>query len=157
MENLSNIAQLLDQTFAGISLTRLISVFAILFFALLLKKVIAHLFTRTIFKAAQKTSSEMDDILLKSINKPAEFLTLVFGCYLSVEILQLPSAPNDIDQIARNIVQILLTFNLAWFCYNGVSLLAHWLGHWAGRTESTLDDQLIPIFQQVGAGDIKCV
>lgn len=148
MENLTNIQQILDQTFAGISLTRLISVFAILFLALLLKRVLAHLFTKIIFKAAQKTSSEMDDMLLQSINKPAEFLILVLGCYLSVEILQLPNEPTNIDQLARNIVQILLTFNLAWFCFNAVSLLVHWLGHWAGRTESTLDDQLIPFIRK---------
>lgn len=148
MESLSNLQQLFDQTFAGISVIRLISVFALLFMALLLKKVIAHLFTKTIFKAAQKTSTKMDDILLKNLNKPAEFLIVVLGCYLSVEILQLPSDPTDIDRIARNLVQILLTFNLAWFGYNSVSLLEHWLEHWAGRTESTLDDHLVPFIRK---------
>lgn len=148
MENLANFQQLLDQTFAGISLTRLISVFAILFLALLLKKVLAHLFTKTIFKAAQKTSSEMDNVLLLNLNKPAEFLILVAGCYVSVEILQLPSEPIDIDLLARNIVKVLLTFNLAWFCFNAVSLLERWLSHWAGRTETTLDDHLIPFIRK---------
>jgi MscS family membrane protein len=148
MDYLKQFQQLFDQTFAGISLGRLISVFAILFLALLLKKVIAHLFTKAIFKAAQKTSSEMDDFLLKSLNKPAEFLIIVLGCYLSVEVLQLPSEPTDIDQLARNAIQVLLTFNLAWFCYNLVGLLEQWLGHWAGRTESTLDDHLIPFIRK---------
>jgi MscS family membrane protein len=148
VEKLSTLQQWLDQTFAGISLTRLIAVFAILFLALVLKKVLAHLFTKVIFKAAQKTSSEMDDMLLKSIKKPAEFLVLVIGCYLSVEILQLPTEPKNLDQLARNIVQLLLIFNLAWFCFNAVTLLEHWLAHWAGRTESTLDDQLIPFVRK---------
>lgn len=148
MENLTYLQQLLDQTFAGISLGRFVIVFAILFLALLLKKAIAHLFTKTIFKAAQKTSNQMDDMLLKSLNKPAEFLIVVLGCYLSVEVLQLPSEPTDIDQLARNLIQILLTFNLAWFCYNLVDLLEQWLGHWAGRTESTLDDHLVPFIRK---------
>ncbi len=148
MDSLSNLQQIFDQTFAGISLTRLVSVFAILFLALLLKRVIAHLFTKILFKAAQKTSSDMDNMLLKSINKPAEFLIVVLGCYLSVEILQLPTEPNNIDLLARNFVKILLTFNLAWFCYNAVSLLEQWLGHWVGRTESTLDDHLLPFIRK---------
>lgn len=148
MESLSNIQQILDQTFAGISLGRFAAVFAILFLALLLKKVIAHLFTKTIFKAAQKTSSKMDDMLLESLNKPAEFLIFVLGCYVSVEVLQLPSEPHDIDQMARHLIQVLLTFNLAWFCYNLVGLLEQWLGHWARRTESTLDDHLIPFVRK---------
>ncbi|NOY12949.1 MAG: mechanosensitive ion channel family protein, partial [Deltaproteobacteria bacterium] len=148
MENLANLQQLLDQTFAGISLLRLISVFIILFLALLLKRIFAHLLTKTIFKAAQKTSTKMDDLLLKNLDKPAEFLIVVFGVYVAVEVLQLPSAPTDIDRLARNVVQILLTFNLAWFCYNAVTLLDHWLKHWAGRTESTLDDQLVPFIRK---------
>ncbi len=69
----------------------------------------------------------MDDILLKNLNKPAEFLVVVFVVYLVVEILQLPKEPTNIDRMARHLVQILLTFNLAWFCYNMVSLLEHWL------------------------------
>ena len=148
MENLAEVQQLLDQTFAGISLSRFATVFVILFLVLLLKKVLAHLFTKAIFKAAQKTSSTMDDMLLKSLTKPAEFLFFVFGCYLSVEVLQLPNEPTNVDQMARNLVYILMTFNLAWFCYNLVDLVEQWFSHWAGRTESTLDDHLIPFVRK---------
>ncbi|MBN1959040.1 MAG: mechanosensitive ion channel family protein [Desulfuromonadales bacterium] len=148
METLLNLQQLIDQTVFGIGLTRFISAFAVLFLALILKRVIAHLFTKSLFKAAQKTSGTLDDTLLKSINKPAEFLVVVIGFYLGVEILQLPQQPTDLDQLARNAVQILLTFNLAWFCYNMVSLLEQWLGHWAGKTESSLDDHLVPFIRK---------
>jgi len=148
METLSYLQQVIDQTVMGISLPRFMIAFAVLFVAFILKRVIAHIFTTTIFKAAQKTSGEMDDILLKSLNKPAEFLVVIIGFYIGVEVLQLPKQPTDIDLMARNGVQLLLTFNLAWFCYNMVSLLEHWLSHWAGRTESTLDDQLIPFIRK---------
>jgi len=148
MESLVHFQQLLDQTVLGISLNHFAIAFVLLFFALLLKKILAHLFTKAIFRAAQKTSSEMDEMLLKKLNKPAEFLVLVTGFYLAVELLQLPKEPSNIDGIARNLVQVLLTFNLAWFCYNMVSLLESWLGHWAGRTESTLDDHLIPFIRK---------
>ncbi len=148
METLSYLQQLIDQTILGISLLRFIIAFVVLFIALLLKRVIAHIFTKTIFKAAQKTSSQMDDILLKNLNKPAEFLVVVIGFYLGIEILQLPNQPTNLDQLARNGVQVLLTFNLAWFCYNMVSLLEHWLGHWAVQTESTLDDHLVPFIRK---------
>ncbi len=148
METLSFLQELIDQTVLGISLLRFIIAFGILFIALLLKRVIAHIFTKTIFKAAQKTSGQMDDILLKNLNKPAEFLVVVIGFYLGIQILQLPEQPTNLNQMARNCVQILLTFNLAWFCYNMVSLLEHWLGHWAVRTESTLDDHLVPFIRK---------
>ncbi|MCW9049760.1 MAG: mechanosensitive ion channel family protein [Deltaproteobacteria bacterium] len=148
MERLSYLQQLIDQTFLGIDLIRFVSAFIALFLALILKRVIAHIFTKSIFKAAQKTSGQMDDILLKNLNKPAEFLVVVFGFYLAVEILQLPQQPTDLDQLARNAVKILLTFNLGWFCYNMVSLLEHWMSHWAGKTESSLDDHLVPFIRK---------
>ncbi len=148
METFSYLQQLIDQTILGISLLRFFIAFMVIFIALLLKRVIAHLFTKTIFKAAQKTSSQMDDMLLKNLNKPTEFLVVIIGFYLGMEILQLPNQPTDLDQMARNGVQILLTFNLAWFCYNMVSLLEHWLGHWAVQTESTLDDHLVPFIRK---------
>jgi MscS family membrane protein len=148
METLSSLQQLIDETILGISYSRVVSAFALIFFALILKRIVAHIFTKSIFKFTQKTSSEMDDILLKNLNKPAEFLVVVFGVYLAVEILQLPKEPTNIDRMARHAVQILLTFNLAWFCYNMVSLLEHWLGHWAEKTESALDDQLVPFIRK---------
>jgi len=148
METLSSLQQMIDETILGISFMRVVSAFALIFFALILKRIIAHIFTKSIFKFTQKTSSEMDDILLKNLNKPAEFLVVVFGVYLAVEILQLPKEPTNIDRMARHLVQILLTFNLAWFCYNMVSLLEHWLAHWAEKTESALDDQLVPFIRK---------
>jgi MscS family membrane protein len=148
MEILSYFQQLIDQTVLGISLIRLVSAFVALFFTLLLKRIIAHLFTKSIFKAVQKTSNQMDDLLLKHLNKPAEFLIILGGLYFGVKILQLPSEPTDLNQLAHNLLRIMLTFNLAWFCFNIVSLLEHWLNFWVGKTESSLDDQLVPFVRK---------
>ncbi len=148
MNQLLNLQQLFDQTILGISFSRYLTAFIFLFLALILKKVLAHLFTKVIFKAAQKTSSDLDDILMKSLSKPAEFLVMVGGLFLAIQALQLPTEPTDIKTIAGNFLQVLFTFNLAWFCYSFVSLLEQWLGHWAGKTESTLDDHLIPFVRK---------
>ena len=148
MEFLTHWQQLIDETVLGISVSRLIIAFVILLFALILKRVIAHLFTKIIFKAAQKTSTKMDDILLRQLNKPAEFLVVIIGLYICVEILQLPEQPTDLDHLARNGLQILLTFNLSWFCYNMVALVEHWLTYWAESTESDLDDHLVPFVRK---------
>lgn len=148
METLKYLQTLIDETVLGIGLTQFIIAFFIFFIALILKRVIAHLFTKIIFKATQKTSSQMDEILLKNINKPAEFLVVVIGFYLALQILHLPTEPTNLAHIGDNIVQVLMTFNVAWFCYNMVGLLDHWLNHWAKRTASTLDDHLVPFIRK---------
>lgn len=148
MEKLHQLQVLLDQSLLGISTGRLFAAFMLLFVALLLKRVLAQLFTSLIFKAVQHTSSKLDEMLLKSLRKPAEFLVLVIGLSFMVKILQLPQEPTNLDNLANDCIQILLTFTIAWFCYNLISLLEHWLSHWAGKTESTLDDQLIPFIRK---------
>ncbi len=148
MEFLTYLQTIIDETILGISLTQFIIAFFIFFTALILKRIIAHIFTKIIFKATQKTSSKMDEMLLKNINKPAEFLVVIIGFYLAIQVLHLPTEPTNLNKLGHNIVRVLMTFNLAWFCFNMVALLEHWLQHWARHTESTLDDHLVPFIRK---------
>jgi MscS family membrane protein len=148
MEFFTHWQQLIDETVLGISVTRLIIAFAVLFFSLLLKRIIAHLFTKPLCRAVEKTATQMDDLLLKNLQKPVEFLVVVAGFYIALLVLQLPTEPADLESLGKNIVRGLLMFNIAWGCYNMVSLLEYWLQHWAKQTESTLDDHLVPFIRK---------
>jgi len=148
MEKITDLLKTVDQTVLGISISRLIIALIVLFVALLLKRIIAHLFTKPLSRAAEKTASQMDDLLLKNLKKPAELLVVIVGLYISLIILQLPTKPTNLAQLGHNIVQGLFMFNVAWGCYNMVTLLEHWLHHWAQRTESTLDDHLVPFIRK---------
>ncbi len=148
MDTVTALLESIDQTIFGIHLTRLIIAMVIVFLALILKRVIAHIFTKSLSVAAEKTASSFDDLLVKNIKKPAELLVVVAGLYIALIILQLPSKPVDLAHLGQNIVQGLFMFNIAWGCYNMVSLLEHWLHHWAKKTESTLDDHLVPFIRK---------
>ncbi len=148
MEQFTNFLQLADQTIMGIHMMRFVAAFFIIILVLLLKRIIAHMFTKTVFKAAQKTSNTMDDFLLKNLNKPAEFLVVVLGFFLAAEILNLPTKPTNLNLLAENIIKVMLTFNLTWFGYNAVAVMEQWMKHWAEKTDSVLDDQLIPFVRK---------
>jgi len=148
METLSQLKVLIDQTVFGIDLVRFIIAFFIVIIALVLKKVVAHFFTTTFFRAARKTSNELDDRFLKSLNKPGELLVIIIGLYFATSVLQLPKEPTDLDLMARNLVKGFFVLDIAWFCFNLVTLLEQWMNHWAGRTESTLDDHLVPFVRK---------
>lgn len=157
MEALSQFQELVDQTFFGIDIVRVICAFLTLMIALIAKKVISHFFTKTFFKAARKTSRELDDGFLKSLNKPAEFLVVILGLYAAVVILQLPQEPTDLNQMAHNLIKGLFVVDIAWLCFNLVTLLEQWMNHWAGRTESTLDDHLVPFIRKSLRGFIVVI
>jgi len=148
MEKIISLFQWLDQSVGGISLLRIVIAAAILAATILLKRVIAHLFTKSMFNAAQKTSGRMDNSLLKELNRPAEFLVIVAGFIVGVKILQLPSEPTNLALWGENLIKVLLTFNLTWIGYNTISIFEQWMTHWAQKTDSVLDDQLIPFIRK---------
>jgi MscS family membrane protein len=140
--------RLFQETFLGIPLARFAAAFAVLLAAMILKKVLSHLFTRVIFPIAARTESRYDDLFLQGLRKPAELLVVLLGLFIGLQILQLPAEPIDVKRFAYAVLKILVTFDVAWFVFNMVALLEAYLGQWVSRTESTLDDHLLPFVRK---------
>jgi MscS family membrane protein len=145
---METIEQIFSGTFLGIGLGRYAIAFGILIFVLILKKVLAHLFTHILFPFAEKTESRYDDLFLMGLKKPAELLILIGGLFIIVQVLQLPVEPVNVKRFAYALLKMLATFDVAWFAFNMVSLLEAYLGQWVSRTESTLDDHLLPFIRK---------
>ncbi len=138
----------LQETFLGISLSRFAGAFVVLIAALILKRIFAHLFVKVIFPLAARTKSRYDDLFLQSIRKPAEFLLVIIGLFVAVQILQLPTEPADLQRVAYGLLKSLVTFDIAWTLFNLVTLLEAFLSGWVSKTESTLDDHLLPFIRK---------
>jgi MscS family membrane protein len=139
---------LLRETFLGISVGRFAAAFLVLILALVAKKILAHIFTHVIFPFAQKTETRFDDLCLEGIKKPAEFMAVVAGLFFIVQILQLPAEPINLQRFAHALIKMLVTLDVAWILYNMVALLEIYLSQWVSRTESSLDDQLLPFVRK---------
>ena len=145
---METIEQIFSGTFLGIGLGRYAIACGILILVLILKKVLAHLFTHILFPFAEKTESRYDDLFLVGLKKPAELLILIGGLFIIVQVLQLPVEPVNVKRFAYALLKMLATFDVAWFAFNMVSLLEAYLGQWVSRTESTLDDHLLPFIRK---------
>lgn len=139
---------ILQETFLGISLSRFAGAFLVLIAALIMKKVFAHLFVKVIFPLATRTKSRYDDLFLQSIRKPLEFLLIIIGLFVAVQVLQLPTEPTDLRRGAYGLLKGLVTFDIGWALFNLVSLLEAFLSGWVSKTESTLDDHLLPFIRK---------
>ncbi len=148
METLSQFSQLLDQSFAGISLGRMALAGVILFATLLLRQLAAQLLARSLFATARRTAGEMDDMLLDQLKRPTSFLVLIGGLWLATSVLGLPQEPANLAAGAKEVLRLLLIVNIGWFLFNLVGLFSAWLGHWTQKTESTLDDHLLPFIRK---------
>ncbi|GAB6082972.1 mechanosensitive ion channel family protein [Desulfuromonas carbonis] len=145
---METLTEILKETFLGITLGRFAAAFAILLFALFLKKILAQFFARVIFPLAARTRSQYDDLLLGALQKPVEFLVIIAGLFVGVQVLQLPSDPVNLRRFAHALLKVLVTFDGAWIFFNLVSLVEVYLEKWVSRTESTLDDHLLPFVRK---------
>ncbi len=139
---------LLDQTFLGISIARYAAAFGVLIAALVIKRILAHLFATVLLPIAQKTRTRYDDLFLEGLRKPAELLVLIGGLFVILQIMQLPSEPVDVDRFAHALLKVLVTFDIAWVMFNLVTLLDTYLERWVSHTESTLDDHMLPFLRK---------
>ena len=139
---------LFDVEFLGISMGRYAVALGIVLFSLIAKKAFAHLFTRLIRPLAARTKGDFDDRLLNCLQKPAELIVLIVGLFVAVQVLDLPTKPFDVEQLAMNLLRALSIMAAGWFLFNLVDLIDHYLQGWAAKTESTLDDHLAPLIRK---------
>jgi len=132
----------------GITIGRYATTLGIVLAAFIAKKIFAFFFTRAIVPLAQKTRREIDDRLLTCLHKPLEFLVFLIGLFVAVEFLQLPVEPFDLKNLASAMLKALFILDVAWFFFNMVDMVDHYLTQWAARTESALDDQLAPLVRK---------
>ncbi|MCG8483636.1 MAG: hypothetical protein MJA31_10045 [Clostridia bacterium] len=96
--------------------TRIITAIIILLFFLVLRKVFAKYIIKILQKFFSKTATQIDDLLLKSFEKPLKNLFIVFGIFVALGVLPVtvinPMTKNIIILFLRVFVIILITWGL---------------------------------------------
>ena len=141
-------AEWMNNQVLGITIGQYATALGIVLIAFIAKKIFAYLFTKTILPLAQKSKKELDDRFLVCLKKPAEFFVFLIGLFIAVEVLQLPSEPFDFYKLTTAILKALVIYDVAWFLFNLVDMVDHYLSKWAARTKSTLDDALAPLLRK---------
>lgn len=147
-EFFATLESVLQQTFLGISLGRFAIAFLIVMVAFVLKKVLNHIFFKVLFPLAAKTRSRYDDQFFQAIRKPAEWLVVIIGTFSAIQLLRLPVEPIDLRNGAVSLFKVLVTIDVAWVLFNLIGLVETFLEGWVSKTESTLDDQLLPFVRK---------
>jgi small-conductance mechanosensitive channel len=99
-------------------------------------------------RLTSKTASELDDTLLKIIRGPVLLLMVLYGAVSSLEILNLSRSLIADLELAYSIAFILAMAWLTYKIYDGVIV---YYGHkLAAKTDSEVDDVLVPIMEKLG-------
>ena len=99
-------------------------------------------------KSAQKSESQQRFITattLNAVSRGVVFLFAAFGISVGLAFLELKSKVAEVSDIVS---AILLSIGIGYFLYWLVDIPVKWLSRMAKKTESKLDDMLIPIIRK---------
>lgn len=97
---------------------------------------------------ASKTENQFDDLLIEAIENPLAFFGFIIGLNIGYQFLT-PTA----DFITNNFgsgIEVLIILNLMWLALRLIDgFIEHIILPLSAKTESKLDDQLVPILRKV--------
>jgi len=135
-DSLIQLQEFLNQVFLGIPLYRFVLALIVFFAFVFLRKIFVLIIIRSLRRLTRKTKTEIDDILLGIISKPAVFIFVILGVYLSLRILGL-----EVDLVNR-VLRSLIIFVVAWTGYNAVIALEDRIFAFAGRFGKDLEREI---------------
>ncbi len=126
----------------GVAAWQFLLAFVFVLLGLVLKRVSDFVFEKKIIPLAEKTPFEFDTLVATAASKPVGYLLLIWGLYTAVSILPLPDGP------VAGVAKVLVDATIVWFLFRSVDVGVHYLSRLAARTESKLDDQLVPMLKK---------
>lgn len=119
-----------------------------LFLAILLGlvvKTITSWIVHGLKKATARSKTDWDDLVIDAIERPAGMIAASIFWYFAVHALRFDGTALTVITM---LVQVVLSISVIWAVYRLVDVVTAWLKLLTGRTETTLDDQLVPLVQR---------
>ena len=120
--------------------------FAIIIGSVLLGRAVFWVFSNVVKKLTAKTKTNIDDIIIDMVEEPISFAVAILGIWYGLDSLNLP----DVAHVWINrIYYLLIIFNIAWLVNRVIdALIEEYLVPIIEKSESDLDDQLLPILRK---------
>ncbi|MBU1700053.1 MAG: mechanosensitive ion channel family protein [Candidatus Eisenbacteria bacterium] len=139
---------ILDYPLLGYTVKQLGLSFLIVVFVFSLKRFLGTVLFSAVRRLAARTKTELDDILLEAIHRPVEYLIVIIGLGVALMLLELPIEPYNLRATATILMKVLITLDILWLIFRILDALSTYLLKAAEKTESRLDDNLIPLFRK---------
>lgn len=144
MDLLKDIQSFLEYSFFNVSLKNITIAIIIVIASLGLRQFFVRVVLKLVRKLTAKTKNEFDDQLVSAFEKPAGFLFVIVGIYLATEMLGLPP---DAQRFTNHLVRSLIAFSVFWAAYRASDTLTGFLNEFAKKTDTVLDDVLLPFLR----------
>lgn len=140
-----NLPEWAHNEFMGIMIWQYMAVFLWLLAGLILMKIFTFFLDNYVRRVAQKTKITWDDDLLDGIEKPSGYIFLFTFYFITYSNLQFSVSISHFLSMA---LEIALSAAFVWLFYNLAEVFSKYLGVITAKTETELDDQLVPLIRK---------
>ncbi len=141
------IREILRYPFLGIPLWSYLAAFGALLAGLILKRVAAIVITR-LRRVAGRTKLRFDEIVLDAVNAPLQWACVLAGVWVMWMFLPLPEGASDVTRIINVLLKGISVALVAWAAVRLTDGMCGWWAQVAEKTETRLDDQIVPIVRR---------
>lgn len=118
-------------------------------------KVLYWVFARVSRKLTQRTKTSLDDIIVDMIEEPVAAILSFLGIRFAIGTL---SFPAGLDSWIGHLFNVVIILTAAWLVSRLFdALFAQYVVKWAEKSETDLDDQLLPIVRKLAKAVIWSV
>lgn len=119
----------------------------ILFISIVLGKLFLFIIEKIVLALTRKTKTRLDDLIVEKTRGPLFYIIILVGIYLSLSTLSLG---GTVASTTNKIIGSLIIFIFAMAFNRSIDAIIGTVGKkWAEKTESTIDDELLPLFSKV--------
>ncbi len=118
----------------------------ILLGSIVLAKLIYWVFGNIVKVATKKTKTKIDDIIVDMLEEPIIFGLTIFGLWYGFRQL---AFPDTINHWINTVYMVMIAITVTWLIARLVdAIIKEYLVPLAEKTESTMDDQMIPVIRK---------
>lgn len=141
----NNTVNFVNQEFLGNKCYNWLLLLCCIFLSLLAGKILSSIFDRQSRRMRDKNQFTSMAILLESMSKPIVLFVFSLGLQIGDAFIWMEP---DIDLIYKRSVKFLIAISVMWFAFRLVDIVEHMLLKFASRTDTLMDDQIIPVLRK---------
>lgn len=140
----SNVKEILEQTFLGISLLQFSIAFILILAGAILNATIRGLFNR-LAKVAKRSPTPYDDALIEAFGRPLAIAAMLGGIWGALTALSLPVEPVNLQRFVQASMKATFIILGLWALIRIIDRVSEILMEKALQSPTPLDEQIVPI------------
>ncbi len=142
---IDRLPEIFKKQIINIALWQIIGIFVVIFLGVLVRKLTEFFMSTVAHRLVKRTRTKWDEKILEVSGRPVGLLLMTLTYLLTYTNLQFSVSTNFVIHIT---LHLLLYFSIIWWLYRLVDVFEIYLHSITAKTETKLDDQLVPLLRK---------